>query len=192
MDHTLFNPATSGRSDVCAPPTSEDTYFRFRRIEGFVNDDNAALLGGVAGHAGLFCNGYDLLKLGLMLKNCGTYGDTSLIKPETITLFTAQQATDSRRGLGWDRAEPRSGYIQPTSEWASKFTFGHLGFTGTAFWVDPVNDLVFVLLTNRTWPNADDKKQYVNEGVRIQMMDCVYNALSRWQQRHSALTCTEG
>jgi CubicO group peptidase (beta-lactamase class C family) len=183
MNQTLFNPKSIVTQACTTPPTAEDTHFRFGRIEGYVNDDNAALLGGVAGHAGLFCNGYDLIKLGLMLKNCGAYGDTSFLQPETINRFTTQAANDSRRGLGWDRAEIRRGYVQPTSQWASAHTYGHLGFTGTAFWIDPENDLVFVLLTNRTWPNADEKKQYVNEGVRIQMMDCVYNAIRQYQQK---------
>jgi CubicO group peptidase (beta-lactamase class C family) len=177
MTHTLWNPATQPREDMLVPPTTEEDAFRKRRLQGYVNDDNACLLGGIAGHAGLFANGYDLLKLGMMLKNCGNYADRTYLNPETIDFFTRQVSETNRRGLGWDKPEPRAGYISPTAAAASLRSYGHLGFTGTSFWVDPDNDLVFVMLTNRTFPNADERRQYVQESVRVQVMEVVYRAL---------------
>jgi len=177
MSHTLFNPAQAHRTDLHTPPTVVDTYFRHRRIQGYVNDDNAAVLGGVAGHAGLFSNVYDLMKLGLMLKNEGQYGGTEFFVPTTVKYFTRKADKISRRGLGFDKPETHTGRITPTSRQAHPSTFGHLGFTGTAWWVDPQNDLVLVILSNRTYPDPNERRMFSNEAVRTQLMDVVYRSL---------------
>ncbi|MBX3102659.1 MAG: serine hydrolase [Bacteroidetes bacterium] len=182
MNNTLFNPAQKGRAASCAP-TVEDKKFRFQPVQGYVNDEAAALLGGYSGHAGLFSNVYDLAKLGLMLKNGGEYAGHRYLNPQTIAYFTAAQpqASGSRRGLGWDKPDNRPGYLSPYSKQASDQTYGHLGFTGTSFWIDPVNDLVVVILTNRTWPDSENLL-YSNEGVRGKIADIFYDSLRKGRE----------
>lgn len=179
MNQTLFNPALKGRGLDCAPSV-DDRKFRFQPVQGYVNDEAAALLGGYSGHAGLFSNVYDLAKLGLMLKNGGEYAGQRYLNPETIQFFTRMQpeAGGSRRGLGWDKPDLRPGYLSPYSKQASEQTYGHLGFTGTSFWVDPVNDLVVVILTNRTWPDSENFL-YSNEGVRGKIADIFYDSIKK-------------
>src|SRR5690606_6652443 len=110
-------------------PTEDDKIYRKTHIAGTVHDERAAMMGGVAGHAGLFSNATDLAKLGQMWLQGGTYGGYDYYKPETLELFTARQFEHSRRGLGWDKPMP-SEWNSPTSLKASPKTFGHTGFTG--------------------------------------------------------------
>lgn len=176
MNKTYFNPALK-----CAggqlPPTMQDDRMRHVRIEGYVNDNNAQLLGGYAGHAGLFSNVYDLAKLLTMLAQGGVYGGKRYLKATTIWQFTARQNEDSRRGLGWDKPEPNRKKPTPIPRYASPQTYGHLGFTGTAIWVDPTHQLTFILLANRTWPELG-KDLYVTESVRPQAQSLMYRALA--------------
>jgi beta-N-acetylhexosaminidase len=173
MNHTVYNPALKG---LGAAPTEVDRFFRFRKIEGYVNDENAAVLGGVAGHAGLFSNGYDLAKLCLMLKNGGQYGGTQFLQPSTIAQFTKRISPQYRRGLGWDKPEIDPSLPQPTADRASPNTFGHLGFTGTALWIDPDNDLFYVMLANRTFPDRDNNL-FARASVRVKVMEAIYRAI---------------
>ncbi len=185
MGRTAFAPAqqcfAESQPDVQIPPTEEDKYFRYGRVQGYVHDPTAALLGGYSGHAGLFSNVYDLAKYLLMLKNGGTYGGKAYFKPETIKLFTSPSREGSRRGLGWDKPEVRADKPTPTSRSASASAYGHLGYTGGCVWVDPAYDLVYILLTNRTYP--DDRKLYVEESVRIQVMDKVYQSIYKFKNK---------
>jgi len=174
MDHTTYNPALTCKAYDC-PPTVEDAKFRFQRVAGYVNDECSAIMGGVTGHAGLFSNAYDLAKLGLMLMQGGQYGGKCYLNPTTIDYFTKATLPNSRRGLGWDKPDLRKGVVNPASAYCSPQTFGHLGFTGTSFWVDPVNRLVFVLLTNRTYPDSENLT-FSNEGVRGQILTVVYRS----------------
>ncbi len=150
-------------------------------IRGYVHDPNAALLGGVAGHAGLFSNVYDLAKMLLMLKSKGDYGGRRYFLPVTIQDFTRKQLSYSRKGLGWDKPNLSRG-SSPTSSMASGDTFGHTGFTGTCVWVDPQSDLVFIFLSNRTFPRASNKL-LLRDNVRIQIMDQAYLAIRNYQRR---------
>jgi len=179
MDHTYFNPHQRGREKFC-PPTEKDNIWRQAIIRGYVHDQNAALLGGVAGHAGLFSNVYDLTKWLYMLKNDGMFGGERFLRKETIESFTKQQLTYNRKGLGWDKPELKGRSSSPCSEYASKSTFGHTGFTGTAVWVDPDNDLIFVFLSNRTYPDASNRL-LLRENVRIKLMDIVYQSMKKNQ-----------
>ena len=181
MDHTLFNPFVAGKLPFC-PPTEADTIWRQAIIQGFVNDQTAALMGGVAGHAGLFSNVYDLLKLMTMVMNEGTYGDQSLLDPTTIPLFTRRQINSSRKGLGWDKPEIQTGRPTPVSASSSAATFGHTGFTGTAIWVDPVEQLVYVFLSNRTYPYPGNRL-LLRENVRNLIMDQVYASIRSFEQK---------
>jgi CubicO group peptidase (beta-lactamase class C family) len=160
-------------------PTEIDTIFRKQLIHGTVHDERAAMLGGLAGHAGLFGNANDLGKLGQMLLNGGTYGGVRFFKPETVSMFTAKQYENSRRGLGWDK--PVVGdFNSPTAEFASPKTFGHTGFTGTCIWVDPEFDLVYVFLSNRVWPDRSNK--LLNANIRTRVQEVIYRAMFNYCQ----------
>lgn len=139
-------------------PTENDDYFRHQLIHGYVHDPAAAMLGGVAGHAGLFSNSNDLAKLMQMLLNGGTYGDKRYFSWPTIQKFTSKQYKDNRKGLGFDKPETDPDKLSPSSDLASAETFGHTGFTGTCVWADPVHDLVYVFLSNRVHPTSENRK----------------------------------
>lgn len=182
MVSTGFRPAMSGLEKRC-PPSAIDNYWRREKLKGYVHDECAAVFGGVAGHAGLFSNTYDLAKMLFMLKNGGTYGGQQFLLPETIRAFTKQQLTYNRKGLGWDKPEPNPKRSNPCSQYASPETFGHTGFTGTCVWVDPTNDIVFVFLSNRTYPNPQHKLLN-REAVRQRIFDVVYDAQLAYDKRH--------
>ncbi len=156
-------------------PTEYDKYYRKTLVHGYVHDQGAAMMGGVAGHAGLFSNANDLAIMFQMLLNRGEYAGVRYLNPTTVSEFTKQWDNRSRRGLGFDKPEP-SGVGGPTSNMASKLSFGHTGFTGTGVWADPENGLIYVFLSNRVFPDADNK-QLLTSGVRTSIHDVIYNAL---------------
>lgn len=155
-------------------PTGIDSYFRKQLLHGFVQDSGAALSGGVAGHAGLFATAYDLALVGQMLLNGGSYAGREYFRPETVRQFTARQSSTSRRGLGFDRWDPDSEEGYP-SKLASPETFGHTGFTGTCLWIDPEHRLVYIFLSNRTYPKSNNKLLSLN--VRARVLDAIYEAM---------------
>lgn len=184
LNQNLYNPmgmTTMGYHPLCSfpleriAPTENDTYFRFGLVAGYVHDQGAAMLGGVAGHAGLFSNALDLAKLMQLMLQKGNYGGKNYFKPETIELFTQKQYESNRRGLGWDKPVTDE-YGGPTSEYSSGDTFGHTGFTGTAAWVDPQFDLVYIFLSNRIHPDALNTK-LISTNVRTRIQDIIYQAL---------------
>lgn len=138
------------------PPTENDSYFRNTRIQGTVHDMGAAMLGGVSGHAGLFGTARDVATIFQMLLQEGNYGGRQYLKPETVRLFTSRYAGETRRGLGFDMKQLDEDRKMNLSPLSSERAFGHLGFTGIAVWADPVEDLVFVVLSNRTYPNMNN------------------------------------
>jgi CubicO group peptidase (beta-lactamase class C family) len=158
------------------PPTENDPKDRKALLDGYVHDPTAALMGGVAGHAGLFASANDIAILYQMTLNRGTYGGVQYIKPETIDLFTAKQSAVSRRGLGFDRWDPIPERHYPARN-ASNQAYGHTGFTGTCIWVDPKYNLVYVFLSNRVYPNVGNKLGSLNIRPRIQ--DAVYEAIQK-------------
>lgn len=182
MNNMFFKPYERGRVMNC-PPTEMDTVWRNTMIQGYVHDPAAAILGGVSGHAGLFSNVYDLGKLMLMIKNGGIYGGERFLKPSTIKAFTAQQLSYNRRGLGWDKPESNQSRNRrnPVSEYASKSTYGHTGFTGTCVWVDPQYDLTYVFLSNRVYPQASNRL-LIYEHVRERIMDQVYASIFNYRK----------
>ncbi len=137
-------------------PTEEDRHFRKNRVQGIVNDSDAALQGGVGGHAGLFSNANDVAILMQMNLQRGRYGNRQFFQDTaTIPFFTAKRLVQTnRRGLGWDK--PTKTWGGPTSGYCSDQTFGHTGYTGACAWVDPEHNLVYVFLTNRTYPNSSN------------------------------------
>ncbi len=152
MVHTRFNPPTEWKPQI--PPTEDDRAFRKRIIQGEVNDENASVMGGVAGHAGVFAPAIDIARFA----ECKLRRGAPILKSETVQLFTRRvdSPAGSSRALGWDTQSP------PASSGTlfSSGSFGHLGFTGTSLWIDPVRQLSVTLLTNRTWPNR------ASQGIR--------------------------
>jgi len=161
-------------------PTEVDNYFRKTLVYGMVHDQGAALLGGVAGHAGLFSNANDMAKLMHMHLNNGVYGGQRYFQKETLDKFTSRQYASNRRGIGWDKPL-RGEWYGPTSEYASGKTFGHTGFTGTAVWADPEFDLIYVFLSNRIHPNADNVK-LIKNNIRTRIQDVIYESIWNYQQ----------
>lgn len=155
-------------------PTEDDKIYRKTHIAGTVHDERAAMLGGVAGHAGLFSSATDLAKLGQMLLQRGSYGGYQYYKSETVDLFTAKQFDKSRRGLGWDKPV-QSDFNSPTSLKASPKTYGHTGFTGTCIWIDPEFNLVYIFLSNRVYPDRSGKLNSSN--IRSRIQDVIYESI---------------
>ncbi len=146
-------------------PTARDKTYRNQLLQGFVQDEGAAMMGGVAGHAGLFASAQDLAKLMQMYLNGGSYGGETFFSPQAIAEFTKDQYSGNRRGAGFDKMteSKNNGY-------------GHYGFTGTMVWNDPDEQLVLVFLSNRVNPSVDNKKlangKY-RENIRQKLYDAV-------------------
>lgn len=159
-------------------PTAAETTFRNQLLRGDVHDPGAALMGGVAGHAGLFADAYDIGCIMQMLLNGGTFNQARYLHPETIQLFTRYQNNHSRRGLGFDKPEKDNATrTEPyPAAAASPETFGHLGFTGTCAWADPAHQLVFVFLSNRIHPTENDQFKKLN--IRSTLLEAVYQGIA--------------
>ncbi|WP_194774175.1 glycoside hydrolase family 3 N-terminal domain-containing protein [Pararhodonellum marinum] len=170
-----FKPLEKFPKDRIAP-TEDDITFRKRLVRGYVHDPGSAMYGGVAGHAGLFGTANDLAIMMQMMLQGGNYGGINLIDRKTITEFTKRQSTQSRRAWGWDKPEPERGKGGSAGKLAPKSSFGHTGFTGTCVWADPENELVYVFLSNRVHPNANNNG-LLKDGVRTEIHDIIYQAL---------------
>lgn len=175
MNSTVFNPRIKAPNLVTAP-TEMDNYFRQQKINGYVHDMGAAMLGGVGGHAGLFSTPNDIAILMQMLLNGGVYNGKRYLQKSTIDMFTAHNSNISRRALGFDKPEMQAGKSSPCCSNASDKTFGHTGFTGTCVWADPKQQLIFVFLSNRTYPSANNK--LINSmNVRERAHQFIYQSL---------------
>lgn len=170
MDETMFTPPDSLRARIA--PTEYDDAWRKRLIQGEVHDPTAALLGGIAGHAGLFSTARDLLPFVRMMLHGGMLDSTRYINEATLRLFTTRQSTRSTRALGWDT---RSASGSSSGRYFSLKSYGHTGFTGTSIWIDPVASVAVIFLTNRVYPTAANKQQ---ARFRSVLHDAVREALS--------------
>jgi CubicO group peptidase (beta-lactamase class C family) len=159
-------------------PTERDTVFRKQTVRGFVHDPGSAMYGGVAGHAGVFSDAFDLAELMQMLLNKGEYNGKHILNAETVDLFTRRGTTKSRRGLGFDKPEPDPTKQSPTYSKVPLSVFGHTGFTGTSVWSDPDNNLTFIFLSNRVYPDAENPK-LVKMNIRTDLQKIVYKAMKR-------------
>ncbi|MEY2763818.1 MAG: hypothetical protein RLZZ205_242 [Bacteroidota bacterium] len=157
-------------------PTENDTVFRHQLIRGYVHDETAALMGGVAGHAGLFSDAYDLAVILQMLTKKGNYRGQQFIKPETVDLFNKRHIVGNRRGLVLDKPPLNQSSGGSASALVSDSSFGHTGFTGTMGWADPEHDLVFVFLSNRIHPSVENKK-LIQGNYRTKIQTEVYRQL---------------
>jgi len=171
MNSTMFNPPDSLRLSVA--PTEIDTYWQRtgRAVRGRVHDENAASLGGVSGHAGLFSTASDLTVFLQMMLNGGTYGRQRYLNEETVRKFTKRQSSASTRGIGWDtRGSGRSFSGTSTSE----ETFLHTGFTGTSVVCDPGKNVIVIFLTNRVYPTRESTKIF---DVRPAVHNAIFESL---------------
>ena len=159
-------------------PTEVEAHFRAQQTHGDVHDEGAAMFGGVAGHAGLFSNAYDLAKLYQMLLNGGVLNGKRYLKKTTIQKFTAYSSSISRRGLGFDKPEKDNATRKEAypSKSVAPETYGHTGFTGTCVWVDPTKQLVYVFLSSRVSPTRNNTK-FGRLNVRPNIQEAIYSAI---------------
>jgi len=175
MTHTGYRPLSFSKVRYIAP-TEHDKFLRRQTVRGYVHDELAAMSGGVQGNAGLFSNTADLAKLCQMWLNGGEYGGERVLSEATVKRFTTSKSSTCRRGLGFDKPDVDNPDSSPTTELADPSVFGHLGFTGTCFWVDPKHELIFIFLTNRVNPSRDnDAFNALNPRPRI--LEQVYRSL---------------
>ena len=173
LTKTTYNPLDYQPIDHLVP-TEDDKVFRNQVVHGYVHDPGAAMLGGVGGHAGLFSNSREIAVIGQMLMNGGEYGGKKYLKSATIETFISKHKKGNRRGLGFDK--PTLSDSGPASKYASYKTFGHTGFTGTCFWVDPKYQIVYVFLSNRVYPTASHNKLAKNN-IRTKIQDIIYESI---------------
>lgn len=160
-------------------PSENDTIFRRQVLQGHVNDPAAAMLGGIAGHAGLFSNAKDLAVMMQMLLQNGEYAGTRFLNEATIKEFTRVQfaGNKNRRGLGFDKPNITASESSPAGKSASPFSYGHSGFTGTYTWVDPQENLVYVFLSNRTYPDPANRT-ITDLNIRTRIHQAIYDAIN--------------
>lgn len=172
---TTYNPLKKFEKDQIVP-TEKDDFLRQQLLQGYVHDEGAAFLGGISGNAGLFSSANDLAKLYQMWLNGGTYGGERYLSKETVRLFTSTKSPNSRRGLGFDKPDMQSSKASPTSPQTPASVYGHTGFTGTCFWVDPDNNLIYIFLSNRV-NNTRTNKNLMNLNIRSRIQEVIYNAI---------------
>ncbi|KIO53470.1 glycoside hydrolase family 3 N-terminal domain-containing protein [Flavobacterium hibernum] len=176
MNNTLYNPLNKFDKNNIAP-TEIDTYFRHQLIQGYVHDMAAAMEGGVAGHAGIFSNAMDVAKMMQLYLQKGNYGNKQYFSEQTFDAFNTCYYKDQgvQRGLGFDK---RIGKDGPTCACVSESSFGHTGFTGDIAWVDPETEIVYVFLSNRTFPNVGDDGNKLAKGkIREDIQKIIQEAI---------------
>ena len=159
-------------------PTERDSLFRNTLVWGMVHDEAAAMRGGISGHAGLFGNANDVAKLLQMFLNGGNYGETTFLKPTTLSEFTRCQFCEegNRRGLGFDKPLLEWNPNGNTAKDASALSYGHFGFTDTMVWVDPASEMIFIFLSNRVYPTRESK-MLMNLNTRTRIQQVIYDAM---------------
>lgn len=175
LKHTTYNPLKKFKEADIAP-TENDVLFRHQHITGYVHDQGAALFGGVGGHAGVFSTAGEVAVIFQMLLNKGTYNGKRYFNKETVNYFTAYNSHISRRALGFDKPSGDKDDAGPAGNRTSGYTFGHQGFTGTCAWADPGTGVVFIFLSNRVNPSAENNA--INKlSIRTVAQDYIYEAL---------------
>ena len=174
-----YNPTLKYSTKNIAP-TEIDEYFRYKEINGYVHDMAAAMLGGVSTHAGLFGNAINVAKVMQLYIQNGNYGNQQILNPETINLFNNCYYCDedNRRGVGFDK--PQLEDDGPTCGCISMNSFGHSGWTGTFAWADPDQEIIYVFLSNRSYPTGESagKSKLVKENIRSKIQEIIYNSIN--------------
>ena len=174
-NYTTYNPRKKfSLKDIV--PTEIDSYYRYKKVHGYVHDMGAAMQGGIGGHAGVFSNANDVAKIMQMYLQKGFYGGKRYFKNETVDKFNKCYYchADNRRGIGFDK--PQLGDEGPTCGCISMTSFGHSGFTGTYAWADPEQEIVYIFLANRTYPEAG-KNLLLRENIRTEIQRLIYEAI---------------
>lgn len=174
-NYTTYNPRNRfSLKDIV--PSEVDSYYRYKKVHGYVHDMGAAMQGGIGGHAGIFSNANDVAKIMQMYLQKGFYGGKRYLKSETLDKFNTCYycENDNRRGVGFDK--PQLGEEGPTCGCISMTSFGHSGFTGTYAWADPEEEIVYVFLANRTYPEAG-KNLLLRENIRTEIQRLIYEAI---------------
>jgi len=175
LNYLTYLPLESHKKDEIAP-TMENDVLRGKNLQGYVHDASAAFMGGISGNAGLFANAADVAKVYQMILNGGEIDGVRYISKETCRVFTTTTSVSGRRGLGYDKPVPTNPRINPCCPLAPPSVFGHTGYTGTCSWVDPVNNLVYVFLSNRVYPN-DDGNRLSRMQIRSKIQEVIYETL---------------
>lgn len=181
--HTTYNPLRV-MDTTQVVPTEYDATVRHQLIRGYVHDEAAAFQGGVSGNAGLFSNANDLAKVLQLFLNQGEYGGERYLSEETCRLFTQSKSPTCRRGLGFDKPAPGSPKSSPCGALAPASVYGHTGFTGTCFWVDPDNRLLYIFLSNRVNPSRTNNL-LSRLDIRTRIQDAIYKAIDRRSKKDS-------
>ncbi|NUM50803.1 MAG: serine hydrolase [Flavobacteriales bacterium] len=189
MNRTTYLPLQKiPKKDII--PTEKDHYFRNQLIHGYVHDPGAAMLGGVGGHAGLFSNANDLAKIMQMYLYGGMYANEHYISSTTLSEYIDCQfciddkkndKPEIRRGAGFDKPT-RDGSNGPTCNCVSYLSFGHTGFTGTMAWADPEKQVVYIFLSNRVYPDGENKK-LLNLNIRTRIQEEIYKAIEKSESK---------
>ncbi|RZJ67373.1 MAG: beta-N-acetylglucosaminidase [Flavobacterium sp.] len=178
MSNTMYNPLRKFDMSMI-PPTEDDKYFRYQIVQGYVHDMEAAMEGGVAGHAGIFSNSMDVAKIMQMYLQKGNYGGKQFFSDKTFDDFNTAWfiKEGNRRGVGFDKPQ-LPGQAGPTCNCVSMKSFGHTGFTGTMAWADPETEIVYIFLSNRTFPDSTVNtlsKENIREDIQKVIQEAIIN-----------------
>lgn len=175
LERTAYQPLQYFNKEDIVPSTI-DNFLRKTTIQGTVHDEAAAFQGGVSGNAGLFSTAEEVALIHQMWLNGGELNGRRYLSKETCKLFTTEKSGTSRRGLGFDKPDMKNPQKSPCAKSATASSYGHNGFTGTCAWVDPRNKLVYVFLSNRTYPDV-----WINHLAKMQIreriQDTIYESL---------------
>ena len=172
-----YNPHQNQGIDLSlVVPTENDQALRRQQLHGYVHDEIAAWSGGVEGNAGLFSNATDLAKILQLMLDQGEYEGKQIISKETCKLFTTTKSPRTRRGLGFDKPDMQNPAKSPCAEEVPGSVYGHTGFTGTCFWVDPTNRLIYIFLCNRVTPSRTNR-MLMSENYRTRIQSILYKKL---------------
>ena len=175
LNNMAYLPLRTHKKEDIAPTLKKD-FLRNGVIQGYVHDPDAAFLGGVSGNAGLFASARDVATVYQMLLNKGEMDGKRYLSAETCRLFTTITSASGRRGLGYDKPVPANPKHSPCCISAPPAVYGHTGYTGTCCWVDPVNNIVYVFLSNRTYPN-DGVNRLAKMGIRTKIQEVIYQSM---------------
>lgn len=175
LKRTAYQPLRYFKKEEIVP-SSTDNFLRKTVVQGFVHDESAAVQGGISGNAGVFSTAEEIALIHQMILNGGELNGKRYLSRETCKIFTTEKSGISRRGLGFDRPDAKDPQKSPCAELVPASAYGHNGFTGTCAWVDPRNELVYVFLSNRTYPDV-----WVNKLAKLQIreriQDTIYESL---------------
>lgn len=180
LNHCCYNPHKNNNLDISlVVPTENDEAIRKQLLQGYVHDEIAAWSGGVEGNAGLFSNATDLSKILQLFLDKGNYDGKQIISKETCELFTTTKSLRTRRGLGFDKPDMRNPDKSPCAEEAPGSVYGHTGYTGTCFWVDPTNNMIYIFLSNRVCPSRTNNL-LSTESFRSKIQSVLYKKLVKF------------